>query len=52
MTADHGCARAVEWEAIAHLDLLPQDDEVIEPSAEESAVSSYGLPVTLAQSLD
>jgi RNA polymerase-binding transcription factor DksA len=43
VTEDHGCAREIEHEAFAHLDLLPQDDEDISLGAEESAmgVSRY-----------
>ena len=37
---DHGCARETEREAFAHLDLLPQDDEDLSLSAEESAMGA------------
>ena len=41
---DHGCARAVEAEAIVHLDLLPADDDLVELAAEESAVTHTRWP--------
>jgi RNA polymerase-binding transcription factor DksA len=49
VTADHGCARAMEAEAFAHLDLLPQDDDVVELSAEESAVTQMRPPRSPAE---
>jgi RNA polymerase-binding transcription factor DksA len=51
VTADHGCARAVEREAFAHLDLLPRDDDLVELSAEESAVTHGRLPRSPSQDL-
>jgi RNA polymerase-binding transcription factor DksA len=51
VTEDHGCDREVEREAFAHLDLLPQDDDVVELSAEESAVTHSRPPRTPAQGL-
>ena len=39
VTEDHGCARAIEREAFAHLDLLPQDDDLAILGAEEAAVA-------------
>ena len=39
VTEDHGCARSIEHEALADLDLLPRDDEDVVLSAEESAMS-------------
>ena len=51
VTADHGCDRLVEVEAFAHLDLLPQDDDVVTLAVEELAVTHSRPPRTPAQGL-
>jgi RNA polymerase-binding transcription factor DksA len=51
VASDHGCDRLVEREAFDHLDLLPQDDDLVELSAEESAVTHTRLPRTPSQDM-